>query len=652
MSYVRVTQGVNDKGLLVKPEEITKHVKNFNKDHYVSINQYTQKHFIEFLKTGSVSGIKDVTTNTLAFDFDSKDDLNKARQDSIILIQRLREQLKIKPSQVEIYFSGMKGFTLVLKMNRFLTPFQIGHLALNVLGKDLPTLDPSLYNASRILRIPNTRHQESGLFKVQLSYKQLQYLTIEEIKEYALEAKELTPATETIEIPEEMTNIPEPIVEKSKYLADEPFSFERKPAQWKNCKWSLAQGNFKNGERQNALMILASTCRGLGFTKEMTYDLCKGALRRSIDLHGQGTTDKEHLYKNIIEDSVFTDSWEGGQYSCKKPGFLQVYCDGLGEHKCKDREVSEEKPFVKFDEMFDDLVKFSQNFEKNIIQTGIVKLDEKLILSTSTLNGLLGQPGAGKTTMAMNYLKYSSKMGIPSAFFSLDMGKPIVTAKIIQQRTGLDFIEALNFVKTQGEEAKILASTIMKEDYSNVNFTFRAGLTANDMKTMIKAQEEVTGKKVKLVIVDYLECIAGPYGDQTANTGFIANLLKDLANELEVCILLLLQTQKHSTPEVSDPLMSLKGVKGSSVIEQSCTTILTLWREGYSPKYTEDDKYISFAIVKNRFGSLWSGDFSWDGVTGGITSLTEEQASQLREFKKRKKDDKTAEILEGNKGWE
>jgi hypothetical protein len=412
----------------------------------------------------------------------------------------------------------------------------------------------------------------------------------------------------------------------------------------------LAQGNFKNGERKTALMILASTCRGLGFTKEMTYDLCKGALRRSIEVYGQGTTDKSELYKDVIEGSVFTDSWEGGQYTCKKAGFLQTYCDGLGEHKCKDRETSEEKPFVKFDEMFEDLVKFSKDFEKNIITTGLVQLDKKLILSTSTLNGLLGQPGAGKTTMAMNYLKHSSKMGIPSAFFSLDMGKPIVTAKIIQQRIGLDFIEALNYVKTQPEEAKILASTIMKEDYANVNF--KAGLTANDMKDMIKNQEAHLGKKVKLVIVDYLECIAGPYGDQTANTGFIANLLKDVANELEVCILLLLQTQKHSTPEVSDPLMSLKGVKGSSIIEQSCTTILTLWREGYSPKYVNDDKYISFAIVKNRFGSLWSGDFSWNGVSGHISSLTEEQKQELSEFKARKREAKLDEIKESGKAWE
>jgi hypothetical protein len=42
----------------------------------------------------------------------------------------------------------------------------------------------------------------------------------------------------------------------------------------------------------------------------------------------------------------------------------------------------------------------------------------------------------------------------------------------------------------------------------------------------------------------------------------------------------------------------MKAIKGSSVIEQSCSVVLTLWREGYNPKTVTDDRYISFAAVK------------------------------------------------------
>ena len=646
--YILIKQHLNSRGKLIPvTDDPYRYVEDFDKDYYTSIFQYSEEHFKEFEKTGSVAGISDVVTNTLAFDFDCKDDLEKARQDALALVSRLREKLGVKRSQVELYFSGMKGFTIVTKLDKLINPDQAAHLAINVLGQGLPTLDKSLYNASRVLRLPNTRHKESGLFKIALSYNQLEKLRIETLKEQATKMGPGPVEAEPTTVPEEFLVIPE--VKRKVEFSD--LEFSKKPAQWKNCKWSLAQGNFKGGERHSALMVLASTCRGLGFTKEMTYDLCKGALRRSIEKYGQGTTNKEELYKNIIEDSIFTDNWEGGQYTCKKPGFLQSYCDSLGEHKCKDRDQSE-KPFVKFDEMADRFFKFAEEFEKNVIKTGIVQLDENVLLSTSTLNGLLGQPGAGKTTMALNYLKYSSKNGIPSAFFSLDMGEPIVTAKIIQQRTGMSFKEAAEFCKTQREPAKVLVNTILREDYANVNFNYRSGLTCNDMKELIKQQEEVSGQKIRLVIIDYLECLAGPYSDPTANTGFIANQLKDLANELGVCILLLLQTQKHSTPDISDPLLTLKGVKGSSIIEQSCTTILTLWREGYNPKYTEQDRYISFAVVKNRFGGLWTGDFSWDPVRGEITSLTEEQEQEFKEFKDRKKKDKLQAAEEGDKQWQ
>jgi hypothetical protein len=39
--------------------------------------------------------------------------------------------------------------------------------------------------------------------------------------------------------------------------------------------------------------------------------------------------------------------------------------------------------------------------------------------------------------------------------------------------------------------------------------------------------------------------------------------------------------------------------------------------------------------LKNRFGSLWSGDFSWDGVRGNI-GLTEEEHIELADFRERK----------------
>jgi KaiC/GvpD/RAD55 family RecA-like ATPase len=506
-----------------------------------------------------------------------------------------------------------------------------------------------VYDPSRIFRVPGTKHQKSGLYKIPLTYNQLHQLTISQIKNLASSLDNIKDEFEwEVATPKEDLFVLEDKKKENRTLTPELLDFSKKPPQWKNCKWSLLQGNFKEGERHNALMVIAATCRGLGYDKDTTYYMCKSAMKKQAMLTGQEEFNKEELYTNIIEQSVFTDNWEGGQYSCQKSGWLQTYCSTLGEHKCKVEE--EEPPIIKIDDMGTLFSSYAQNFEQNIIKTGIPKLDEKAMICASTLNGLLGQPGAGKTSMSLQYLLNTSKNDVHSTFFSLDMGMPIVYAKMIQKHTGCDFKEVMRIFKEEPKHAAELSETL-KEEYKNVGFNFKSGLTVPDLKQTIIQQQQDRGEKVKLVVIDYLECLAGPYSDQTANTGFIANQLKDLANDLSVAVLLLLQTQKHSTPDVSDPLLSLKGVKGSSLIEQSCSTILTLWREGYNPKTVQDDKYISFAIVKNRFGSLWSGDFSWHGVTGDIRELTEEEEERLADFRNRKAEAKL-EAAKQQTGWE
>jgi len=645
--FVRFTKGVADKGKLIPYNEVFDHVEDTENDYYSSAYLYTKEQAEEFKKTGTVRGIKNVITNRIWFDFDQADDPTFSQIEAREAIHRL-EKYGINKDNIEIYFSGNKGFHLVVTLNRYINPEQVYNICVTKFGQGLKSLDTAVYDPSRIFRVPGTKHQKSGLYKIPLTYNQLFRLNISDIKNIASSLDNIKDEFEwDVASPkEELFEMPQ--TKQAKEVQVEILDFSKKPTQWKNCKWALLQGNFNEGQRHNALMVIAATCRGLGYDKDTTYYMCKSSLKKQAVRTGQDEFPKEELYTNIIEQSVFTDNWEGGQYSCSKPGWLQSYCNNLGEHKCK--VEAEEPPVIKVNDMGTLFSSYAQNFEQNIIKTGIPKLDEKAMICASTLNGLLGQPGAGKTSMSLQYLLNTSTNGIHSTFFSLDMGMPIVYAKMVQKLTGYNFKEVLRIFKEDPRQAAELSEQL-KSAYKNVGFNFKSGLTVPDLKQTVIEQQQERGEKVKLVVIDYLECLAGPYSDQTANTGFIANQLKDLANDLSVAVLLLLQTQKHSTPDVSDPLLSLKGVKGSSLIEQSCSSILTLWREGYNPKTVNDDKYISFAIVKNRFGSLWSGDFSWHGVTGDIRELSQEEEEELSEFKARKAQAKL-EAAQQQSGWE
>lgn len=638
--YVRLCKSVSDFGKLIPKDQVLDHVDP-EKPFYTSLFYYNDDHFKTFKEKGSIRGIKDVTTDRLWFDFDDEKNPKAAQDDAIEVVSRLN-QSGINNKDIEIYFSGNKGFNVLVTLNRLLTPDQVQSLAVNKFGKDLSTFDYSMYDAPQILRVPGTRHNSSNLYKIPLTLTELKSLSIDEIKKKAASLENVTEDFEW-----EPVSISEDLIEQPKKLevikpttnVPTTLDLENKPKHWKHYKWALFQGHFNVGERHNAMMVIAATCRGLGYDQETTVAMCYAADKKHCEMTKDHTI--EDLETNIIP-SVFSDNWNGGQFSYKNNPWLQAYCRRMNI------EVSKEETglvqVTDIQKIFED---YSINFDKNIIKTGIPTIDENVTFLTSTHNGLLGQPGSGKTSFALEWLQNASAEDVHCSFYSLDMGGPVIYSKLIQMEIGCSFKEAVR-LRRDNPSKFIEISKKIEQKVRNVKFNFRSGITVEDIKNDILTFQESTGNKIKLVIIDYLECLSGPYSDPLANTAFISQQMKDLANELQVCTVMLLQTQKHSTTEISDPMLSMKMIKGSSVIEQASSVILSLWREGYNPKTVDRDKYVSFAAVKNRFGSLWTDDFKWEGKRGMVSELSEEERDNLAELRKDKKEAKAAESSGGS----
>lgn len=626
--YVRLAKSKYDFGKLI-PESKAYELIDSESDYYLSTYYYNDQHLDYFNKNGSVKGIRDVTTNKIWFDLDSKDNPEKARFETLEIISRLRKA-GVKDKNIQVYFSGNKGYNVIVELNRNLTPDQVQSIVVNKFGKNLETLDLSLYDANQLLRVPGTKHEASGLYKIPLKIEDVESLTTPEIKK---KASSLDNVDEDFEWDIETVSddfIPPPVEAKPVVATPAP----ERPKHWKDYKWSLMQGDFNIGERHHAMMVLAATCRGLGYDEKLTEAMLLSADQK----HCEKTGDKpvEDLQTNIIP-SVFSTGWQGGQYSPESDPWLKKYCERMGFDTTK-----KSNHYQSVDEIFGIFKDYADNFEKNIVKTGIKGLDENVMFLTSTHNGVLGQPGAGKTSLMLQWLENCSMNDIPAVFYSLDMGAPIIYGKLFQKELGCDFKSAMRIMKDNPKLAMETHAKI-KEKYKNVKMCFRSGVSPQDIKRDIQEHQELTGKKVKLLGVDYLECLQGPYSDSLANTGYISQQMKDIANEEQVCSVMLLQTQKHSTSDISDPLLSMKQIKGSSVIEQASSVVLTLWREGYSPRTVNDDRYMSFAAVKNRFGGLWSDDFAWEGKRGLITELTVEQRAYFEQFKEEKAERRKAE---------
>ena len=629
--YVLLKKGVADKGRLVSIDKYEDLIDDNEKDFYVSTYHFNESHVKQFKELGTIKGITDVTTDKLWFDFDSKDNLDLSKKDAVELCDRL-QKAKIAAKDIEVYFSSGKGFHVIVTTKRVLTPELVASICLNKFGKGLETLDASIYDAVRVLRVPGTKNKNTNLYKIPLTVKELTTLSVADIK---TKAKSLDNITEHFnwtptDIPEEMFELPKP--EKKFSVVTE---MNVKPSNWRSCKWNILQGNFKSGDRHNALMVLASTARGMGFDKDTAYYMCKSALKKQAAITGTEEFDKEELYKNIIEDSVFTDSWEGGQYTCQKPGFLQKYCQGLGEHACK-AEGDELANVVHIDETFGMFKSYAQNIDKITIKTGIPALDKHVRMTIGMSVGIVAAPSSGKTSIALQMLNQMSKSGTKCLFFSYDMYHSLVFQKLIQKHFQIS--SDTIFKKFQEcdptFEAEVLK--VIKQEYGNVDFCFKQGQTIEDISRTIKEAEQKSGEKIRFIVIDYNELISTPYSDSTASSSFTAQKIRELAIVHECCILSLYQPNKMSGGPQNE-INSYVAAKGSSAIQQALSVMFGLSRPGFDPRDPDNDRYMTISCLKNRMGNNFSVDLHWDGLKGTVRDLSSEERGELAALKERKK---------------
>ena len=152
----------------------------------------------------------------------------------------------------------------------------------------------------------------------------------------------------------------------------------------------------------------------------------------------------------------------------------------------------------------------------------------------------------------------------------------------------------------------------------------------------LEMEEEKIDAKMDLVLVDYLELVQTDKSDPTASSLEAINGLREIANEGRVVVVLLQPNKVSSKPD--QPLLSYNAAKGSSMVAQAVTAMLTCHRPGYSSENPENDEYFSINCVKNRNGALFQLDFGWTGSTQTIYELDDQQRFTLNLLRDTKQD--------------
>lgn len=619
--YSVFKDGLNSKPLFIPFESPLPKIDQ-NRDYYISLFQYTEEQKKQAEAKGSISGLKDVTTNRLYFDFDKKDNLEDARKDALELAKRLVDR-GVDPENIHTAFTGSKGFSVEVTLKKRITNEQF-KAAVQKLAGDLKTFDHVVSDPNRIIRLDNTKHNKSKLFKVPFPVYYLDEVSIDDILKLAASPQDhYTQYHQPVDLPEELFVVPEKKKEKPSFSSDLQEALERIPKGWKDYKWALASGFFEAGERHNALMVVAATCRGLGYDKETAYYICKSAFKKQAARTGSDEFAKDELWENIIDRSVYSDTWEGGQYSPKTNPWLKSYCERMGF----DIKKEEDTKARRIHDIQDEFENFVKHIDENTVLTGIPCLDKAMPITVGMNLGIVGAASSGKTALALEILKNTSKSGIISVFASLDMHRNRLFEKLLYKTTGLSRGDL--YAKIQAGEIENITRKI-KEDYANVWFYDRSCPTVGDIREYIEEVEAETGKKVKLVMLDYFERVNSDKSEDTAASKDIAGQLQDLVNDFNVAMVTLVQPNKFSLGSGPDkPIKSYTAIKGSSFLYQSFRSIISIWRPFFTPETADKDKFLQMAILKNDLGQLGVFNFAWEGKRGEIREVTEEEQAEL-----------------------
>ena len=665
--YIRISNGLNDFGKLIPESELLDKNKiavmlatSPNSDWYRSLYHYNDDVLTYFKNNNnSIKGYQgQALTDKLTFDFDSKVDINQAKEDVKVLLDEFVKQGIDVPKSVQVFFSGNKGFHLELTTNRTFSPEEQKDIAGHIkkLFK-LATLDMTLYNLNRIYRMNNTINQNSKLYKIEIDPADIYELTIEQIKELAKN-------------PKDSTFIPEP-TDKLGFIkayqimfADKPKSikvesteeiegirgldtidFNECPRTMPRCIFALSKGIMQAGvgERNALFLRLASYYRNNHMSKEVALGALTGVAELNANLYPESTPYTKAELENTVVNSVFGSKayklMAGASGTSPDNELLKKYCNAIDQKTnkkcCLHHRAENQTTTVQIDAVSDSFEDFAVNFDKNTVKTGIHHIDDNMNIAKGTTTLLVGATGSAKTTLALNIMENANSLKQNTMFFSLDMHKNLVYLKLAQKVTTYSQSEILAFYKTKNVGRITEIRKAISEKYGLTFFDFSTTLTQEQMRDKIFKIQDDTGKAIDLVVVDYAGRVTGPYSDTFANANYNALKSTEIANVTDSAWIYLSQISRGVGDGVT-PLRSKRVAKESGTWEESASNVITIWRPFMG--CPDRDDVLRMFLAKNRLGKELEAVLKFDGEKGVIRDMTFDELadySAMREKEER-----------------
>jgi len=248
-----------------------------------------------------------------------------------------------------------------------------------------------------------------------------------------------------------------------------------------------------------------------------------------------------------------------------------------------------------------------------------------------------GRPGMGKTSFAIHFAAAMALCPATCIVASYEMKKKNLVERLISQICEIQIpnIEEMlanqDTIPEREQLEKVLSKSQVWLDTDELK-----NKTVKELRKQVQMRK-LSGEDVGLVIVDYLQIMnayepgdkRGSFSDRNAELTAISGQLKDMAKDLNCCVIALSQLSRSAKPKKNDevpPRPVKEDLRESGAIEQNADKIILLHRPEYYIKGEVPFNARGLAeiiIDKNRYGSVGIVPLRWRGMYTSFSEMSD-----------------------------